>query len=426
MSKLQPARGTRDIYGEEARHMAAVVDTFKRVASTYGFEELATPIFEFTEVYKRPLGETSDIVSKEMYSFQSSAREAGDKEPEELTLRPEFTAGVCRAFISGGMQQNLPCRFMSSGPAFRRERPQKGRYRQFHQINAELLGQDNPEADIDLIAMAWRILCELGLGDKIVLHLNTLGDQESRSAYRAALVDYFSVHKNDLSEDSQRRLGSNPLRILDSKDEQDKALVANAPLMSSCMNDASRAFFDRVQDGLTVVGVPFELDERLVRGMDYYCHTAFEFITTQLGAQGTVLAGGRYDGLVEQLGGPPTPGVGWAGGIERLAMLSEAGKAPTRPIMMLPMGEAATLKSFDIAERLRAAGETVIADRGGALKKRLNRANKANARFALVLGDNELENSVVALKDLDSGEQETVAFDDLVNAVSTARAGGRS
>ena len=193
--------------------------------------------------------------------------------------------------------------------------------------------------------------------------------------------------------------------------------------MSACMNDASRAFFDRVQEGLTVVGVPFELDERLVRGMDYYCHTAFEFITTQLGAQGTVLAGGRYDGLIEQLGGPPTPGVGWAGGIERLAMLSEAGKPAARPIMMLPMGDAATLKAFDIAERMRAAGETVIADRSGNLKKRLNRANKANARFAVVLGDNELENGVVALKDLDSGEQTTVAFDNLVAAVSAVRAG---
>lgn len=417
MSKLQPARGTRDIYGEEARHMAAVVDTFKRVASTYGFEELATPIFEFTEVYKRPLGETSDIVSKEMYSFLSSARDAGDKEPEELTLRPEFTAGVCRAFISGGMQQNLPCRFMSWGPAFRRERPQKGRYRQFHQINAELFGQAGPEADVDLIAMAWRILCDLGLGDKIVLHLNTLGDQESRAAYRAALVDYFTGHKAKLSEDSLRRLESNPLRILDSKDEGDKLLVADAPLMSECMNDASRDFFARVQDGLSTIGVPFELDERLVRGMDYYCHTAFEFITTQLGAQGTVLAGGRYDGLIEQLGGPATPGVGWAGGIERLAMLSEGGKAPERPVMILPMGDAATLKAFALAEDIRAAGHTVVADRSGNLKKRLNRANKANAKFAIVLGDNELEEGVVALKNLDSGEQNTVSFDALVGTI---------
>lgn len=419
MSKLQPARGTRDIYGTEARNMAAVVDAFRSVAGSYGFEELATPIFEFTEVYKRPLGETSDIVSKEMYSFESRARDAGDKDAEELTLRPEFTAGVCRAFISEGMQQNLPCRFMSWGPAFRRERPQKGRYRQFHQINAELLGQNTPEADVDMIAMAWRLLQELGLGDKVILHLNTLGDQESRAAYREALVAYFSDHKDGLSEDSLRRLESNPLRILDSKDEGDKEIVAGAPLMSECMNEASQLFFETVKKGLETVGVPYKHDERLVRGMDYYCHTAFEFITTELGAQGTVLAGGRYDGLIEQLGGPSTPGIGWAGGIERLAMLSEKGIVPARPVIIMPMGETATLKAFELAEELRSIGATVTADRSGNLKKRLNRANRASARFAVILGDNEVEQGVVAIKDLDSGDQSDVAFEDVTKTVQS-------
>lgn len=418
MSKLQPARGTRDIYGEEGRNMAAVVETFRRVATSYGFEELATPIFEFTEVYKRPLGETSDIVSKEMYSFESVARDSVDKDAEQLTLRPEFTAGVCRAFISNGMQQHLPCRFMSWGPAFRRERPQKGRYRQFHQINAELLGQENPEADVDMIAMAWRLLKGLGLGDKVILHLNSLGDQESRAAYRAALVDYFGKHKDKLSEDSLRRLESNPLRILDSKDEGDKQVVAGAPLMSACMNEASRTFFETVKQGLEALGVPFKHDERLVRGMDYYCHTAFEFITTELGAQGTVLAGGRYDGLIQQLGGPATPGIGWAGGIERLAMLSKAGAAPDRPVFMLPMGDAAKLRAFALAEDLREAGKTVITDRSGNLKKRLTRASKANAAFAVIVGDNELEQGEAMLKNLDSGDQKAVAFADLAASVT--------
>lgn len=422
MSKLQPARGTRDIYGEEARNMRAVVDTFQRVAASYGFEELATPIFEFTEVYRRPLGETSDIVSKEMYSFESSARDGADRDAEQLTLRPEFTAGICRAFISNGMQQNLPCRFMSWGPAFRRERPQKGRYRQFHQINAELLGQNTPEADVDIIAMAWRLLKELGLGEKIVLHLNSLGDRESRAMYRDALVAYFQAHKDKLSEDSLRRLESNPLRILDSKDESDKAVVADAPLMSSHMNETSQAFFNAVKAGLDAIGVPYKHDERLVRGMDYYCHTAFEFITTELGAQGTVLAGGRYDGLIEQLGGPPTPGVGWAGGIERLAMLSRAGEVPVRQLILMPMGEAATLKAFEIAEQLRGEGAAVVADRSGNLKKRLNRANKSGARFAIIIGDNEVANGVAAVKDLDSGTQQEVAFQDLASAISTGDA----
>lgn len=417
MSKLQPARGTRDIYGDDARHMAAVVDTFKRVAASYGFEEIATPVFEFTEVYKRPLGEASDIVSKEMYSFE-------DRGGEEVTLRPEFTAGVCRAFISNGMQQNLPCRLMSHGPAFRYERPQKGRYRQFHQINAELLGPETPEADVDMLAMAWRVLSELGISGDVVLHFNTLGDVESRAMYRDALVAYFTDHKDALSEDSVRRLSTNPLRILDSKDDGDKTVVADAPLMSAHLSEGAKSFFDNVRAGLDAVGIPYHHDERLVRGLDYYTHTAFEFVTSALGAQGTVLAGGRYDGLIEQLGGPATPGIGWAGGIERLAMLSQSGKAPARPVIIMPMGEAATLKAFAIAEELRSAGLTVTADRSGNLKKRLTRASKANARFAVVIGDNELDAGEAALKDLDKGEQTAVAFDHLPSAVRTAMEAG--
>jgi len=410
VSKLQPARGTRDIYGEEARRMNAVVETFRRVASSYGFEEISTPIFEFTDVFRRPLGEASDVVSKEMYTFE-------DRGGEEITLRPEFTAGVCRAFISNGMQQNLPCRLMSNGPAFRYERPQKGRYRQFHQINAELLGPENPEADVEQIAMAWRLLRELGLGDKVILHLNTLGDVESRVAYREALVAYFEAHKDKLSEDSVRRLETNPLRILDSKDEGDKVIVADAPLLSEHLNEASRTFFESVKAGLEAVGVPYEHDERLVRGLDYYTHTAFEFVTTELGAQGTVLAGGRYDGLIEKLGGPAVAGVGWAGGIERLAMLSDLALEDVRPVMIMPMGEAATLKAFALAEDMREAGLTVLADRSGNLKKRLTRASKANAKFVVILGDNELEAGNVLVKELDSGEQWEVPFGGLVASI---------
>ncbi len=411
MSKLQPARGTRDIYGDEVRRMGVVVETFRRVAGSYGFEDLSTPIFEFTEVFKRPLGEASDVVSKEMYTFE-------DRGGEEVTLRPEFTAGVCRAFISNGMQQNLPCRLMSHGPAFRYERPQKGRYRQFHQINAELLGPDTPEFDVDMIAMAWRLLCELGQGDKVILHLNTLGDIESRTAYRDALVAYLEQHKDKLSEDSLRRLETNPLRILDSKDEGDKIIVADAPLLSEHLNQASRAFFGAVQAGLDAVGVPYEHNERLVRGLDYYTHTAFEFVTTELGAQGTVLAGGRYDGLIEKLGGPKVAGVGWAGGIERLAMLSTIELEEKRPVFIMPMGEAATLKAYTLAEDMRAGGVTVLADRSGNLKKRLTRASKANARFAVIIGDNELEASVAMVKDLDRGTQDQVTFDALAGAVA--------
>lgn len=415
MSKLQPARGTRDIFGDDARHMTAVVDTFKRVAASYGFEEMVTPIFEFTEVFKRPLGEASDIVSKEMYSFE-------DRGGEEITLRPEFTAGVCRAFISNGLQQNLPCRFMSHGPAFRYERPQKGRYRQFHQINAELFGLGTPESDVDMLALAWRVLSELGISKNVTLHFNTLGDAESRARYRDALVAYFSQHKSDLSEDSVRRLGTNPLRILDSKDEGDKAIVAEAPLISASLTDSARTFFETVRRGLDAVGIPYQHDERLVRGLDYYTHTAFEFVTSALGAQGTVLAGGRYDGLIEQLGGPATPGIGWAGGIERLAMLSQAGVQPARPVVIMPMGDVATMKAFSIAETLRSGGMSVTQDRSGNLKKRLTRANKIDAQYAVVIGDNELEAGVVALKNLDSGDQEDVAIDALASAIKGDKA----
>ena len=415
--KLQPARGTRDIYGEDARRMAEVIDAFRATGTLYGFSEIATPIFEFTEVYKRPLGETSDIVSKEMYSFT-------DRGGEELTLRPEFTAGVCRAFISEGMSQNLPCRLMSWGPAFRYERPQKGRYRQFHQINAECLGLADPEADVDMIAMGWRLLKNLGVAGNVTLHLNTLGDTESRLLYREQLVSYLSDKAGQLSEDSQRRLESNPLRILDSKDEGDRALLVNAPRLRDMLNDTSRDFYARVQEGLSATDVPFIQDDKLVRGMDYYSHTAFEFVTDALGAQGTVLAGGRYDGLIAQLGGPQTPGIGWAGGIERLAMLLESAPPAPRPVCVLPMGEGARAYAIQVAEAVRSAGLIVTTDRSGNLGKRLTRAAKADAPFAIILGDDEVAAGTVVVKTLATGAQDTLGLAAAIAMMQAAAKGG--
>ena len=414
MAKLQPVRGTRDIYGEDALRFRQVVDTCTRVATSFGFGELSTPIFEFTEVFKRPLGDASDIVSKEMYCFE-------DRGGEELTLRPEFTAGISRAFISNGLQEQLPCRFMSHGPVFRYERPQKGRYRQFHQINAECLGPQDAGADVDLIVMGWTIMQELGVADDVVLNINSLGDSESRAAYRDALVEYFSGHKDKLSEDSVRRLTSNPLRILDSKDEGDKAIVKDAPSLSAYLNETSAAFFDSVKAGLTANGVPFVHNERLVRGLDYYTHTAFEFITDSLGAQGTVLAGGRYDGLIQQLGGPPTAAVGWAGGIERLAMMIKEPASTPRPVMMIPMGDDANDACYTLAATLRASGFAVISDRSGNLKKRLNRANKADASHAVILGDNEIEQNVVTVRNLDEGSQQEIALDNAAALVAAVK-----
>ena len=417
MANMQPVRGTHDLVGEEARRHRHVVETARGVAGRYCFEDIATPIFEFTPVFARTLGEGSDVVRKEMYTF-------ADRGGEEVTLRPEYTAGICRAFISGGMRQSLPLKFFAAGPMFRYERPQKGRQRQFHQIDAEILGVDGPEADIEVIALGADILDALGVADKCRLELNTLGDPESRVAYRDALVAYFGAHGDALSADSRDRLRRNPLRILDSKDAGDQALVAGAPLMESCLNARSRDFFAEVRRGLDALGIAYHVNPRLVRGLDYYTHTAFEFITDALGAQGAVIAGGRYDGLIETLGGPPTPGIGWAGGIERLAMLIGAIPALPRPLALVPIGAAAGARALALAHRLRRAGFTVDLGYRGNLGRRMRRADKINAAAALILGEDELARDSVTLRDLDSGEQSQVPLAEIADRLARYRGPG--
>ncbi|PKP97376.1 MAG: histidine--tRNA ligase [Alphaproteobacteria bacterium HGW-Alphaproteobacteria-13] len=310
----QPVRGTQDMLGDFADRFAHVVETFERVRRLYGFKRVEVPVIEPTAVFARSLGETTDVVSKEMYSFE-------DRGGESVTLRPEFTAGIARAYITNGWQQFAPLKVATHGPLFRYERPQKGRYRQFHQLDAEVLGSDNPLADAELLVFADQLLKELGIADGVVLTLNTLGDAESRDAWRAALVAHFEGHSGALSEDSLSRLDRNPLRILDSKDPRDRPVADSAPDIDAFLTGAAQDFFGAVTAGLDAAGVAWTRNARLVRGLDYYRHTAFEFVTDRLGAQGTVLGGGRYDGLIENLGGPATPAVGWAAGIERLAML---------------------------------------------------------------------------------------------------------
>ena len=307
-------RGTQDIFGAEAEAFAHVVETFERVRKLYRFRRIEMPVFEKTEVFSRSIGETTDVVSKEMYSFL-------DRGDESLTLRPEFTAGIARAYITNGWQQHAPLKVATHGPLFRYERPQKGRYRQFHQLDAEIIGAAEPQADVELLVMADQLLKELGIAEGVTLMLNTLGDGASREAWRASLVEYFRAVQGELSEDSQERLEKNPLRILDSKDPRDQAFVADAPKIDDFLSGEAQDFFGAVTSGLDAAGVAWTRSQSLVRGLDYYRHTAFEFVTDRLGAQGTVLGGGRYDGLMESLGGPPTPAVGWAAGIERLAML---------------------------------------------------------------------------------------------------------
>ena len=380
MSKNTPnaIRGTQDIFGADAEAFAFVVETFERVRKLYLFRRVEMPVFEKTEVFRRAIGETTDVVSKEMYSFD-------DRGGESLTLRPEFTAGIARAYLTNGWQQHAPLKVATHGPLFRYERPQKGRYRQFHQIDAEIIGAAEPQADVELLAMADQIIRELGI-EGVTLHLNTLGDAESRDAWRAALVEYFRAVKDELSEDSQERLEKNPLRILDSKDPRDRKFVADAPKIDAFLSDEAKAFFEALTSGLDAAGVEWTRAESLVRGLDYYRHTAFEFIPDEgseaagkLGSQSTILGGGRYDGLMESLGGAPTPAVGWAAGIERLAMLVGEKGEPIADVALVVEDNDRIAEAISAARQAREDGLVVEIFANGSPRKRYDKATKSGA-----------------------------------------------
>lgn len=384
MAKIQtpqPVRGTQDMYGETEERFAHVVSTFERVRRLYGFKGLQLPVIEPTAVFARSLGEATDVVSKEMYTFE-------DRGGDSITLRPEFTAGIARAYLTNGWQQHAPMKVTAHGPLFRYERPQKGRYRQFHQIDAEIIGAAEPAADVELLVMADQLLHELGIKEGVTLELNTLGDVASRDAWREALITYFNDHKDVLSEDSLSRLEKNPLRILDSKDPDDRGVAHAAPKIDEFLSGEAQDFFGAVTAGLDAAGVAWTRNAKLVRGLDYYRHTAFEFTTDRLGAQGTVLGGGRYDGLIENLGGPHTPAVGWAAGIERLAMLVDAPVERLDVVIavendnLVPQGAA-------ILNALRRAGFAADAVTTGSPRKRFDKAVAKNARilFAIQLDE---------------------------------------
>ena len=407
MAKLQSPRGTSDLLPQDMAGHRHVINTAKTISLSFGFEEMATPIFEFTEVFARPLGETSDVVSKETYSFT-------DRGGEALTLRPEGTAGVVRALISAGLTQTLPQKFFYAGPMFRYERPQKGRMRQFHQIGVELLGVAGAVGDAEVITMGHMILSRLGVADKCILNINTLGDTESRLAYRQALVEYLSAFRGQLSEDSQRRLDLNPLRILDSKDEGDIALLVDAPRLDHYLNADSKAHFEAVRRYLDAAEIPAIINPRLVRGLDYYGHTTFEFITDALGAQGTVMAGGRYDGLAAMLGGGDVSGVGWAAGIERLAMLADVPPQQAVNVMMIGMSDDHMARLFPLAASLRQQGLRVETGYAPHLGKQMKRADRIEARQVVILGDDEAARGVAILRSMVDGAQTEVALVDLV------------
>ncbi|WP_033924166.1 histidine--tRNA ligase [Sphingomonas sp. 35-24ZXX] len=370
-------RGTQDIFGEDQERFGHVVDTFDRVRRLYNFRRVEMPVFEATAVFARSLGETTDVVSKEMYSFD-------DRSGDSLTLRPEFTAGLARAYLTNGWQQYAPLKLATHGPLFRYERPQKGRYRQFHQIDAEIIGAAEPEADVELLVMADQILRELGITEGVTLQLNTLGDAASRDAWRTALIAHFQAHKGDLSKESQDRLERNPLRILDSKEAQDRPIADAAPDIDAYLTEEAGAFFAKVTNGLDAAGVAWTRNARLVRGLDYYRHTAFEFVTDRLGAQGTVLGGGRYDGLIENLGGPATPAVGWAAGIERLAMLCDATALAGGLDVIIALEDDRALAEATAAQAsMRNHGISCDMIATGSPRKRYDKAAKVNAKVLI-------------------------------------------
>jgi histidyl-tRNA synthetase len=406
---IQSIRGFNDILPEQAAIWQQVESAARRTFDAYGYSEIRLPILESTPLFARSIGEVTDIVEKEMYSFD-------DRNGESMTLRPEGTAGCVRAAIEHGMLHNQVQKLWYAGPMFRYERPQKGRYRQFHQFGVEVFGLEGPDVDAEVILLAARFWKELGL-EGLTLELNSLGSNEARDRYRAALVEYFSGHEQELDDDGQRRLQTNPLRILDSKHEGTRALLADAPSLPDYIDDASRGHFGKLCESLEACGISYQLNPTLVRGLDYYNRTVFEWTTDQLGAQGAVCSGGRYDGLVEQLGGRATPAIGWGLGIERLiALLEVNGIAPQPPgphAYLVLAGDAAQSRGMLLAEEWRDMVPGLDLQThlgGGSLKAQFRKADKSGAQVALVVGEDELANDTVTIKYLrEHREQETVA-----------------
>ncbi|MDR7023133.1 histidine--tRNA ligase [Pseudomonas peli] len=425
MSKpLQAIRGMNDILPEQTPLWRYFEGTVASLLDGYGYRQIRMPIVEFTELFKRSIGEVTDIVEKEMYTFD-------DRNGDSLTLRPEGTAACVRAVLEhglsgGGQTQKL----WYIGPMFRHERPQKGRYRQFHQIGVEVFNIDGPDIDAELIVLTWRLWGLLGIRDAVKLELNSLGTSAARAVYRDALVEFLTAHADQLDEDSRRRMNTNPLRVLDSKAPETQALLVNAPKLADYLDEESRVHFEGLKARLDAAGVPYVINPKLVRGLDYYSKTVFEWVTDQLGSQGTVCAGGRYDGLVEQMGGKPTPGVGFAMGIERLVLLLETlGKVPaeiarTVDVYLCAFGEPAELAALALSERLRDQLPNLrlqVNAGAGSFKSQFKKADKSGALYALILGEDELAQQVVGCKPLrGQGEQQSIAWSALADHLATS------
>jgi histidyl-tRNA synthetase len=387
--EARPVRGMRDLIGQDSVVFDTVVNALKRVAQSHGYSYVETPILEFSSLFARSLGEETDVVGKEMFSFT-------DRAGQQVSLRPEGTASAVRALISNGLTQTLPQKLYYFGPMFRYDRPQKGRYRQFFQFGIENLGEESSLSDVDVISLAYNGLTKLGIKSK--LFINSIGDQPSRTAYKARLVEYFSKYEMDLSEDSRRRLTTNPLRILDSKEDLDKKIVEGAPSIVDFLTSDAAAFFDSVQKGLSALSIDFSIDRTLVRGLDYYDHTTFEFKTDIEGQPLAIVGGGRYNGLVEQMGGPHVPAVGLAFGIDRMMLAFDASRLPAQPLIsVLFVTKNEELNALDLAQQLR-KNFNVILPTDGNLAKRMKQANSAGACCALILGENEVAERSVTCK----------------------------
>ena len=414
MNQIRNIKGTHDILPENSHKWQELESIVKNVCSRFGYQEIRTPIFEETGLFSRSVGEETDIVSKEMYTWE-------DRDGTSLTLRPELTASVVRSFIQHNLGGQSPIqRLFYMGPLFRRERPQKGRQRQFHQFGVEAFGSANPEQDAEIIAIAWHILSQCGLIENTVLNLNSIGSGECRNAYRNALKDYISPHLGQLSETSQKRFINNPLRILDTKSERELDLLKDAPKISNYYTEDDDTHLESLKNFLEAMNIPFTINHRLVRGLDYYTKTVFEFNSSQLGAQDAMLGGGRYDGLVEVLGGRPTPGIGFAAGMERFLIAMDdqdrGNNDPVVDIYFVCLDEKGLPRTLQLSNELRNNGFKVIFDPlRRSMKSQLRDANRSGARFALILGETEMNDNAIGFKDLKQGTQKTIAQSEVTN-----------
>ncbi len=415
-TKLQPIKGMKDIMPSEHRSYTHIIDRSRHISQLYGYGELSTPLLELINVFDRSLGESSDVVSKEMYDFI-------DKGNRHVALRPEFTASIMRAVISNNLIDSLPQKFFSHGPVFRYDRPQAGRQRQFYQLNFENIGSSGAYHDAEIIELAAKLLEDFGILGYTKLEINSLSNSADRASYNNALIEYFSKYKNDLSEDSKKRLDSNPLRIMDSKDDKDKKLSVDAPKIDRFYCSESRKYFDKVLEFLSLLGVQYEVNLRLARGLDYYCHTSFEFVTDRLGSQSAVLAGGRYDGLYNILSESKTtsvPAIGFAAGVERILLLSDHAFDEPSSVCILPFDERDLEYSARLVSIIRSAGIIAYLDSDSKIQKRLKRASSRNAKFVIFIGEEERKAEQYQIKDLESGQQQSLSLMDLMKFLKSS------